>query len=498
MSEKPERESLSNLEQYYSNDGCPCLPLPRSIRGKLILSLLLISGLGILATLTTIYAMWRIEDKVRVIESFFELNQNVLEMRRYEKNYLLYNNREDLMSALDYIDQVRASIVTVKTSFPGSEEELQLFYDKELGTYESITRQLMAEEPLSRNKKVLKETLRTHGQDITKQVFDMDARARVRVEQQVVTYQKIGVLILFWAVLLGGVLIFFLVRWIMRPLKVIREAAAQIVQGKMDFIPTDEATHCSEEGLELINSLNMMLKALNNKQEQLVQSEKMAAVGKVSAGIAHEINNPLNNISLTAEVLLDEFSDEGNSERLEMIHDILTQSERARGVVHHLLTFSRSNKSNIRNKVDLVQLMDDSLTLLKNQLRIGGVNYDYDRPKYPVEIVGNAPQLQQVVVNMMLNAVQAMSAGGHLQLRVKIEKGEAIMTVCDTGDGISPEVLPHIFEPFLTTKSDGTGLGLSLSYGIVKDHQGKITVDSEVGHGTTFNIILPLEPARED
>lgn len=500
---RAEPETVSPVDVCEKNPrmkGCPCFPLPRSIRGKLILSLLIVSGLGVVATLITFFAMLRIEDKIRIIESFSELNQTVLEMRRYEKNYLLYNNREDLMSALDYIDRARASIVTVKQSFPESKEDLQVFYDKELGTYESISRQLIDENLPGLNKRELEEALRSHGQDITKQVFDMDARARIRMEKEVSIYQKIGVLMLFGAVLLGGVLIFFLVRWIMWPLTIIREAAAQIVQGKMDFIPTDEeAMRCSEESLELINSLNSMLKDLNNKQEQLVQSEKLAAIGKFSAGIAHEINNPLNNISLTAEILLEEFSGEENSERLEMIRDILTQSDRAREVVHHLLAFSRSNKNKIKNRVDLVQLMDDSLALVKNQLRMTGVNYDYEHPRHPVTIVGNANQLQQVLVNMMLNSVQSMEkmGGGHLQLRVQ-EKGEwAVMTVCDTGDGISPELLPHIFEPFVTTKKDGTGLGLSLSYGIIKDHQGEIKVDSEVGNGTTFSIFLPREPVEE-
>ena len=481
-----------NNQQQPAQRCCPCLPfLPRSIKGKLIVSLLVISVLGISATASAIYGMWRIEDKIRIIESFSELNQNVLEMRRYEKNYLLYNNKKDLISTLDYIDQVRASIATVKKFVPGKKNHLQSFYDEELGKYESISQQLMAEDIRENSKKLLKETLRTHGQDITKLVFDMDAQARVQVEREVVTYQKTGVLILILAILVGGILIYFLLRWIIRPLTAIREAAAQIMQGKMNSIPINEAVSCSEEGVELVNSLNLMLKALDTKQSQLVQSEKLAAIGKVTAGIAHEINNPLNNISLTAEALLEDLPDLSQDDSLEMIQDILAQSDRAREVVHHLLEFSRAHKNNITVRVDLVKLVNDSIALVRNQFRLGEITCNYQPPNQPLPIIGTPPQLQQVLVNIMLNAVQAMHPGGRLDIGVTAEDKNAVITIADTGAGIPSQMLPHIFDPFFTTKNEGTGLGLSLSYAIIKDHQGDIEVESEEGRGTTFRIKLP-------
>ncbi len=489
-------------QQQPAERCCPCLPfLPRSIKGKLIVSLLIISVLGISATFSANYAIWRIQDKIQIIESFFELNQNVLEMRRYEKNYLLYNNKEDLISALDYIDQVRASLNQVQTSlvvakklFPDSEQNLQTFFAEELGKYESISQQLMAEDLLLNSRKLLKETLRTHGQDITKWVFDMDTKARIQVEREVVTYQKIGTRILFLACLVGGILIYFLLGWIIRPLTAIREAAAQIMQGKMNSIPINEAVSCSEEGVELVNSLNLMLKALNTKQDQLVQSEKLAAIGKVTAGIAHEINNPLNNISLTAEAMLEDLPNLTDDDTLEMVHDILAQSDRAREVVHHLLEFSRTHKNNVTMRVDLVKLVNDSIALVRNQFRLGEITYNYQHPDQPLPITGTPPQLQQVLVNIMLNAVQAMQPGGRLDIGVTEEDKDAIITIKDTGAGIPRQMLPHIFDPFFTTKNEGTGLGLSLSYAIIKDHQGDIEVKSEEGSGTTFRIKLPRAP----
>jgi len=472
----------------------PCrflFPGVRSIRGKLLFMISIVAGLGIIATATATFALWRMEDKIRIIESFYELNQKVLEIRRFEKNYFLFNDRKDLLNALDYVDQVRAAMVAVKAVLLENRKELESLYDKELGEYEAISRRLLQDGLSPQNKQSLENSLRKHGQDITKSIFDMDARARVRVEREVAGYQKTAVLILALAVGLGSVLIIYMMRWIMRPLSAIREASARIMQGEMNSIPMNDDVRCSVEGIELVNSLNLMLQAINVKQHQLVQSEKLAAIGKVTAGIAHEINNPLNNISLTAEVLLEDLPNLACSERMDMVRDILVQSDRAREVVHHLLEFSRTRKSNLMAPVDLVALMESSITLVKNQFRLGGIVYRYDHPGQPVLVNGNSNHLQQVLVNLMLNAVQAMQPDGHLDLVVSGQGKEARIVVRDTGGGITPEALTHIFDPFFTTKNEGTGLGLSLSYAIVKDHGGDIEVASEPGKGTAFTITFP-------
>jgi len=472
----------------------PCrylFPGIRSIRGKLLLMISIVAGLGIIATATATFALWRVEDKIRIIESFYELNQKVLEIRRYEKNYFLFNDRKDLLSALDYVDQVRASIVAVKAVLLKNKNELESLYDQELGEYEAISRQLLQNKLSPSNKQSLENSLRKRGQDITRSIFDMDSRARVRVEREIAGYQKTAVFVLVLAAGLGSVLVLYMMRWIMRPLTAIREASARIKQGEMSSIPLNNDIWCSVEGVELGNSLNLMLQALNAKQNQLVQSEKLAAIGKVTAGIAHEINNPLNNISLTAEVLLEDLPNLECSDRLDMVRDILVQSDRAREVVHHLLEFSRIRKTNIMERMDLAALMENSIALVKNQLRLGGIVYRYDHPAQPVLVSGNPNQLQQVLVNLMLNAVQAMQPDDHLDLAVRGQGAEARVVVSDTGAGIPPETLAKIFDPFFTTKNEGTGLGLSLSYAIVKDHGGEIKVASEPGRGTTFTLIFP-------
>ncbi|MBU2536910.1 MAG: hypothetical protein KKH22_00615, partial [Proteobacteria bacterium] len=233
-----------------------------------MVTICIVAGLGIMATSTATYALWRMEDKIRIIESFYELNQKVLEIRRHEKNYFLFNDRKDLLNALDYVDQVRASIVAVRAVLLENQIELESLYNKELGQYEAVSRHLLQDNLSAKNKQSLENALRKHGQDITRIIFDMDTRARVRVEREVAGYQKSAVLILVLAVVLGSVLILYMMRWIMRPLAAIREASARIMQGEMASIPVNDEVRCSVEGIELVNSLNLMLHALNMKQSQ--------------------------------------------------------------------------------------------------------------------------------------------------------------------------------------------------------------------------------------
>jgi two-component system NtrC family sensor kinase len=488
----PPSSSMQAAGPSHPEVATSVLPVPRSIRGKLIFGLFIVSMLGIIATSTAIYAMWRIEDKVRIIESFYELNQNILEVRRYEKNYLLFNDSKDLLSALDYVDQVRASIARIKNILPRGIEGFSSGYDLQLSNYESVFRQLMNTGISHLKRQSLQNELREYGQDITREIFDLDTRARIRVEREVSNYQRTAVIILTFAIMAGGIFIIYLVNWITRPLEAIREASARIMQGEMSSIPITEEIGDSIEGMELVNSLNRMLESLNTKQDQLVQSAKLAAIGKVTAGIAHEINNPLNNISLTAEVLLEDLPNLECDERLEMVSDILMQADRAREVVHHLLEFSRNRKSGVIEPIDLGKLVEESIILLKNQFRLSGISCQFIPPGKKVTVRGNANQLQQVLVNMMLNAVQAMQAGGRLTIVIREKEREALLEVADTGSGIPKKVLANIFDPFFTTKSEGTGLGLSLSFAIIRDHHGDIEVESEQGKGTTFIIHLPI------
>ena len=467
---------------------------PRSIRAKAIISLLLIATLGFIATVTAHFGIRRLAGKIKIIESFYELNQKILETRRHEKNFLLYGTMRDLLDARQYLGQVRTAIGPVKKFLVSSGKLGVLPHEAELNAYGDLLQRLAAP-GLSRERiDTLKDELRHQGQLLTDKVLEMDTMARQRAEIEAQRYFYFSFTVIGINILCSLVVAILLIRWIIGPLDAIREAAAKVMRGELTAIPIEPIISQSEEGEELVNTLNLMLANLATKQNQLLQSAKLAVIGRVTAGIAHEINNPLNNISLTAEVLLEDLANLDCAERLDMVSDILIQADRAREVVRHLLDFSRSRKPTGWDPVDLVKLTENSLALLKNQLRINHLNAETHLPPQPVLVTGNGNQLEQVVVNIILNAIQASPQGGTVGITVAEDSGKKQAWVCvtDSGPGIPEEIRQQLFEPFFTTKSEGTGLGLSVSYAIIREHNGDIVVHNQPEGGASFLILLPL------
>ena len=469
---------------------------PMSIKHKLTISLLIVYLLSSLATVFALFSLSRVEAKISVIESLDTLSQTVLETRRYEKNYLLYGNAEDLRIALDYLEQVRAEVKSLRSVEAFPLEDLPE-YEKKLEDYAAALQKLSLPADTPRPAWV-KEEVHRSGHTFTTYVIEQDTVTRREITSAALQARKLSQIILGLALLLGMFLSIYLIRRIVNPLEFICRAAARIMDGELSTIPMVPGPDRSREEIELVNSLNLMLRFLETKQNQLVQSAKLAAIGKVTAGIAHEINNPLNNIYMTAEVLLEDLPNIECAERLEMVNDILNQAERAREVVHHLLAFSRTRQSATLEKIDLGALVKQTLTFLKNQIRISQVAVHTEISDRPITVTGNANQLQQVFVNIILNAIQAMGPGGLLSIKLEKTDGNmARVEISDNGPGIPEKVKTHIFDPFFTTKSEGTGLGLSVSNSIIGEHNGKISLDSQEGRGTTFYIALPIVQDKE-
>jgi signal transduction histidine kinase len=469
---------------------------PRSIRAKATISLLVIAAIGLAATVLAHRAILHLESKLQIIESFYELNQKILETRRHEKNFLLYGTTGDLQEARAYLDQVRKAIDPVRQFLVLSGNQGPQPHHRELEAYDTLLQQLSAPGLAAERLAGLKEELRRQGQDLTAKVLEMDTMARQRAENEARRYHLFSFAVIGINIFFSLGLALLLVRWIIGPLDAIRLAAARVVRGELTLIPMERPIRESVEGEELVNTLNRMLETLAAKQNQLLQSAKLAVIGRVTAGIAHEINNPLNNISLTAEVLLDDLPNLACAERLDMVHDIIVQADRAREVVRHLLDFSRSRKPAGWSPVDLVQLGTNALALLKNQLRITQLRVTTAFPAEPVLVAGNANQLEQVLVNIILNAIQASPAGGTVVVAAgaAMERQQAWITVADDGPGIPDALRQQLFEPFFTTKSDGTGLGLSVSYAIIREHNGEIVVENRAEGGAEFRILLPSAP----
>ena len=231
---------------------------------------------------------------------------------------------------------------------------------------------------------------------------------------------------------------------------------------------------------------------LQATQAQLIQSEKLASVGQLTAGIVHDVKNPLAVIKGLAEELSDEGDlDEFTVEGLETIRD---SASKANTIVTDLLKFARQSTPEMQTR-DMRATLESVFRLTEYLVRKGNVTLVPDLPMTSVMATYDPQQIEQVLINLVTNAVQAMPDGGTLDVSLKEHEDNLVITIRDSGVGISEENVVRIFDPFFTTKpeGEGTGLGLSVSYGIISRHRGRIDVESEVGSGTTFIVTLPLQ-----
>jgi signal transduction histidine kinase len=230
-------------------------------------------------------------------------------------------------------------------------------------------------------------------------------------------------------------------------------------------------------------------------ETQLAQADKLSSIGLLAAGVAHEINTPLAVISSYAQMLSKQLK--GDQRLGPVLEKITQQSFRAAEIANGLLNFSRTSTTEFRD-TNLNQVIRDTLSLLEHQFKTAKVIVDLELADELPMILGNPGKLQQVFLNLLLNAKEAMPDGGHLRVATLVN-GHVEAVVSDSGAGIEPEHLKRIYDPFFTTKTTprpgdrrGTGLGLSVSYGIIQEHAGKIHVESAVGAGTTFHLEFPL------
>jgi signal transduction histidine kinase len=241
-----------------------------------------------------------------------------------------------------------------------------------------------------------------------------------------------------------------------------------------------------------MQAMNFMLAELHHRQEILMESHKLRAIGTLTAGIAHELNNPINNITLTAYSLRDDYQTLSDQERIEMIQELITQADRTQGIISNLLDFSRESAARME-PFEIRQLIEETVVLAGKQIKMAGAHLNLDLRATP-RIYGDRQQLSQVLLNILINALDVIPGDGQIQITLSQETPDTVaVRIHDDGPGIPEDILPHIFDPFFTTKppGKGTGLGLAVSQGIIARHGGQILVESEPGHGTTFIVLLP-------
>jgi signal transduction histidine kinase len=299
------------------------------------------------------------------------------------------------------------------------------------------------------------------------------------------------------------ILVITLMSWrFTRPIQELSNAALRVSSGDFDFsVP---ATQRDEMGA-LARTFNEMLAGLRIKrelEEKLQRAERSALTGRIATGIAHEIRNPLSFINLTMDFMRDKFEPAAENARADytkLCDSVKDEIARLNRMVSDFLSYGRPARLKLR-EVDARGLIEEVMSLVRAQADQQGVSLSIDEKAddngatYETHFQGDAEQLKTCFSNLAINAVQAMADGGALNITLRAQKNKIRVEVADTGPGIAPEALEQIFEPYFSTKETGIGLGLALTKKLIEDHGGQITVESEVGIGTTFTITLPREP----
>lgn len=287
------------------------------------------------------------------------------------------------------------------------------------------------------------------------------------------------------------------VRWLFSKGKIVRDATGRPIRAVGVAMDMTERQQAEEERLRLLQEAERREQELRDKQMQLVQSAKLASLGELTTGIAHELNNPLNNINLILGNLIDQVQERSleHNALLFRLNLAVAEVTKAATIIQHLRTFGRQAPAK-REPIHVNALLEAALALMQEQLRLRNIELTLDLSESDPVVSGNRIQLEQVFINLLTNARDAVvdTPKKAIVLTTDVKEHRVDIMFRDSGVGIPPESHSRIFDPFFTTKpvGEGTGLGLSVSYGIIKDHHGHISLTSRPGEGTTFVVSLPL------
>ncbi len=336
--------------------------------------------------------------------------------------------------------------------------------------------------------------LRKTGEEILIVSKDIDGLARQNAED-VANISKVAILIFFPLFLISGLGMLFLIsRNVVNRLQKLIAVVEET--GKGDFHRLPVTSQKDEVGV-LIRKFNEMEDQLVQREEEiekknmeLLRSKKLAAIGTLASGVAHELNNPLNNIYLSAQMLEREKKAECSPMVNEIINDIVGQTIRVKRIVGDLLEFARGKDPLVRD-INLKEIILGAYKLASSSSDAFGVVFSIDIEPEGLKIEADPEQMERLFINLFANSIDAMSGSGELKVRSREEDKSLKIVISDTGRGIPADKVEKIFEPFYTTRDKGTGLGLAIVFNIVKKHGGEIDAESLEGKGTTFTITLP-------
>lgn len=474
-----------------------------SLQAKIVLVYLALALLIVGLSAVALIELDRIADKAREGSKVAELVDATLEMRRFEKNHLLYRQARDLEDHARYAARARellARDANALDSLAGAGAAAGLRAD--LGRYLDAMAAHVGqpdEESRAEAVRVLGNRLVTVGERLS--ALERESLNAALAGHRRALLASLGVVAILLA--LTG---FALARRIAAPLKAMETRMEAVADGQLARLALDSP---ERELVSLAAAFNHVLDELERRQHTLVRAEKLASLGTLLSGVAHELNNPLSNISSSAQILREDpaFAATGVSPvtdfHRQLVEDIDAETLRARGIVRALLDYAGDREFKPA-PVRLADLVDETLRFLKSR-RPAGTEVRVDIADH-LTVLADRPRLQQVVLNLVVNAFDAIGDAGELVIRAEAasaaptrpgqcrpERPAVDLIVADSGPGIPPERIERVFDPFFTTKAvgHGSGLGLFIVHEIVEEHGGCVGVENRPGGGAEFRVRLP-------
>ncbi|MBF0539004.1 MAG: hypothetical protein HQL03_12220 [Nitrospirae bacterium] len=512
-----------------------------TIKKKVIMSFAMSFSLMIVLGVLAYVDFAEIIKEVRYLEATDRIRGKTLEVRRYEKNFL-YGDSDSADKVISYLGQLRDliysedvsnssnvlirkmdntltdyrqvfdEIVKRSSEFKNAINELKKgdstysfimplvsasFLEHPLEGSEALRQSLYMsnDTPLITLQSIRSDvnTLRTLGEELVMTSRDLDRKARTRIERLIRFTQISAVVLIPISFVIGFTLLVLVSHKVVKKLNDLEDVMDKIGHGYFASLPVSEVIDEVDKLKLACNRMSDDLKQreeqLITKDEQLQRGKQLIAIGTLASGIAHELNNPLNNIHLAAQTLTRVMSKGTYPDILnESVTDIYTQTMRVKKIVGDLLEFARSKKPQYEH-LELHDVISEVYRRLYATTDLRDIEFVIEGQGF---ILACRHCIEQVFINLFTNAVDAMSAKGTLRVVISVSASEATITVSDTGEGIPPEAVDRVFEPFFTKKEKGTGLGLFLVYNLIRKQNGHIRVESEAGKGSTFVITLPV------
>ena len=465
-----------------------------NLRQKMVACFCMLLLFYIIIGITLLKDFKLFNEDVKLLIHAGNLSNICLEIRRYEKNFIIRQDKEDFTKALEYIKEAREAVPEVVGELlimtrPTHLEDLAATLESYKQNFLLFKNECSLEK--NTDECLYRESLRILGQKLVNITEDLVLFEQHKLTNFIAKFRIRLFKTVVFLIILSIFIISTLYIAIIIPLKRVEKAAMNIANGTFSRLPVDTK---KGEVRSVLRAFNQMVQELEEKQEQLFQAKKLSSIGTLASGTAHQINNPLNNIATSCQLAMAEVDPEQNPFIANMLKTIDLETHRAGEIVRGLLEFSRAQTFSLQ-AFPLVDVVNKVQKLVSSEIP-AGIKLETDIPEDLILYI-DVQKLVEALLNLAINAVQAIpEPPGTVFIGAEkdAKQKNVIITVADTGTGIEKENLPKVFDPFYTTKDagNGTGLGLAVVYGIIKKQKGSIRVESKKGEGSQFIITLPL------